>query len=225
MRERVELVLSISVRSRREAPPEGGFTIIEVMIATSILMIVLGMFFATLESLTKSEDRSQRLVSNEQNVRFELDQLAREVRASNPLVALPTTNVADYESQIEFVLGPTGGVQQVVRWTYNTVTETVARQIMSDTSTTATVVSQSFLLTHVRNVETATPLFTYYDAQGVDLVAKTLAGNGVASYPPSCAIRVHMILTSDSNPGPVPFTETQDVELRNRLPGIFSCGG
>jgi hypothetical protein len=34
---------------------------------------------------------------------------------------------------------------------------------------------------------------------------------------------VHITLTSDSNPGPLPFTETQDVELRNRLPGNAEC--
>jgi Tfp pilus assembly protein PilW len=46
---------------------------------------VVLMFLATLQSLTTNEDRSQRLVSNEQNVRFELDQLARDIRAANPL--------------------------------------------------------------------------------------------------------------------------------------------
>jgi hypothetical protein len=32
------------------------------------------------------------------------------------------------------------------------------------------------------------------------------------------------VLSSDSNPGPLPFTETQDVEVRNRLPGNVGCG-
>ena len=116
--------------------------------ATVILLVVLAMVFSTLVSLTKSEDRAQRLVSNEQNVRFELDQLAREVRASNPLVPLPNaTSAADYGNQIEMVLGPTGGSQTVVRWTYDTTAEEMVRQVMSGTSGAATVVSQSFFLT------------------------------------------------------------------------------
>ena len=64
------------------------------------------------------------------------------------------------------VLGPTGGTQTVVRWTYDTTTEEMVRQVMSGTSAAATVVSQSFFLTRVRNVETGTPVFTYYGQHG-----------------------------------------------------------
>ncbi len=204
---------------------ERGFTIIEVTIASAIMLTVLGMFLATLESLTKNEDRSQRLVSNEQNVRFEIDELARDIRASNPLLPLPNAaSATTYNNQIEVVLGPTGGTQQVVRWTYDTVAERLVRQVMSDASASATVVSQAFFLTKVRNVETGSPVFTYYGQQDEDLVAQTLANNGAIPDAANCAVRVHIVITSDSNPGPVPFTETQDVEVRNRLPGNVGCG-
>lgn len=204
---------------------EQGFTIIEVVIATSLLMIVLAIFLGTLDSLTRSEDRSQRLVSNEQNVRFELDQLSREVRAANPLVPLPNSAAAtDYSNQIEVVLGPTGGTQQVVRWRYDTAREEMVREVMSDTSDTATVTARSFFLNRVRNVETGTPVFTYYGQHNEDLVATTVANGGNVDDPADCAVRVHIILSSDSNPGPLPFTETQDVEVRNRLPGNVGCG-
>jgi prepilin-type N-terminal cleavage/methylation domain-containing protein len=204
---------------------EDGFTIIEVMVATSILLLVLAMVFGTLVSLTRSEDRSNRLVSNEQNVRFELDQLSREIRAANPLVPLPNaTSASDYGNQIEMVLGPTGGTQKVVRWTYDTASEQMVRQVMSDTSADATVVSQSFFLTRVRNVENGTAVFTYFGQHDTDLVAASIANGGNVNDAANCAVRVHIEISSDSNPGPVPFTETQDVEVRNRLPGNVGCG-
>ena len=166
-------------RARGDEQDEHGFTIIEVMVSTAILMIVLAMLFSVLVSLTRNEDRSQRLVSNEQNVRFELDQLAREIRASNPLVPLLNAATAStYNNQIEMVLGPTGGTQTVVRWTYDTTTEKMARQVMTSTAANATVVSQSFFLTRVRNVETGVPVFTYYGQQNEDLVAQSLANGG-----------------------------------------------
>jgi prepilin-type N-terminal cleavage/methylation domain-containing protein len=209
----------------RAARDEQGFTIIEVMVSTAILLIVLAMVFQTLVNLTNSENRSQRLVSNEQNVRFELDQLAREIRAANPLVPLlNAVSASDYGNQIEMVLGPTGGSQSVVRWTYDTTSKEMIRQVMSDTSSGATVVSQSFFLTRVRNIETGTPVFTYYGQHNEDLVAQSLANGGNTHDAANCAVRVHIVLTSDSNPGPVPFTETQDVEVRNRLPGNVGCG-
>jgi prepilin-type N-terminal cleavage/methylation domain-containing protein len=204
---------------------EDGFTIIEVMVTTVILLIVLALLLSTLVSLTNSESRAEKLVSNEQNVRFELDQLSREIRAANPLVPLlNATSAATYDNQIEMVLGPTGGTQTVVRWTYDTTNEEMERQVMTDTSATATVVSQSFYLTNVRNVETGTPVFTYYGQQGEDLVAQSLANGGNINDAANCAIRVDIVLSSDSNPGPLPFTETQDVEIRNRLPGNVGCG-
>ena len=218
-------MLTLMQRFERAREDERGFTIIEVTIATSIMLIVLAMFFATLTSLTRSEDRAQRLVSNEQNVRFELDQLAREIRAANPLSPLPlAATAATYSNQIELVLGPTGGAQQVVRWTYDSVNEKMSRELMSSTAAGATVLSQSFFLTRVRNIESGTPIFVYYGSQNTDLVAQALANSGHKDDAANCAVRVHITLVSDSNPGPVPFTETQDVEVRNRLPGNVGCG-
>jgi type II secretory pathway pseudopilin PulG len=206
-----------------ERGEESGFTLVELVVSIGILLLVLGIFFSTLISLTKSEDRAQRLVSNEQNVRFELNQLAREVRAANPLVILSAKDA--YPNSIELILGPTGGTQSVVRWTYDTNPASptylrVSRELMSDSSNSATVVARSWFLTRVRNVEIGAPIFRYFDAYDQDMVDND---NYTESDIASCAIRVHIELTSDSNPGPLPFTETQDVELRNRLPGGTGC--
>ena len=218
-------MLSALRRARTERQDEQGFTIIEVMMATAILLVVLAMVFGALVSLTKSEDRSQRLVSNEQNVRFELTQMAREIRASNPLVPLLNASTAsDYGNQIEMVLGPTGGTQKVVRWTYDTTSKQMVRQQMSSTASTATVLNQSFYLASVRNIESGTPVFTYYGQKGENLVAQSLANGGNLHDAANCAVRVSVQLISDSNPGPLPFTQTQDVEVRNRLPGNVGCG-
>jgi len=219
-------VLTLVQRLRRARSEQSGYTIVEVMVTTAILMIVLVIVFGMLVSLTRNESRSQALVGNEQNVRFEIDQLAREIRAANPLVPLPnSTSASAYSNQIEMVLGPTGGSQSVVRWTYNTAVEQMVRQVMSGTGTAATVVSQSFYLVRVRNVESGTPVFSYFGQQNEDLVAQGLAlGGNHKDDPANCAIRVAIEISSDSNPGPLPFTQTQDVEVRNRLPGNVGCG-
>ena len=219
-------MLTLVQRLRRTRSEQSGYTIVEVMVTTAILMIVLVIVFGMLVSLTRNESRSQALVGNEQNVRFEIDQLAREIRAANPLVPLPnSTTASDYSNQIEMVLGPTGGSQSVVRWTYNTAVEQMVRQVMSGTGTAATVVSQSFYLVRVRNVESGTPVFSYFGQQGEDLVEQGLAfGGNHKDDPANCAIRVAIEISSDSNPGPLPFTQTQDVEVRNRLPGNVGCG-
>jgi hypothetical protein len=218
-------MLTRTPAARRLTNAEDGFTVVELAIATAILLMVIGMFFSTLTSLVKSEDRAQRLVSNEQNVRFELNQMAREIRAANPLVPIITaTDATVYSNQIQMLLGPSGGTQEVVRWTYDTSQLLMVRQVMSDTSDSATVLAQSFFLTRVRNVETGTPLFRYYGQSGEDLVAQTIASEGDLHDPANCAVRLHIEIRSDSNPGPLPFTMTQDVHIRNRLPGNVGCG-
>lgn len=203
---------------------ERGMTVIELTIASMILMVVLGVLFSGLISLTRSEKRAGDQVTNEQAVRFVLTQIARDVRAANPVVTF--TAKATYSNQIEVVVGATGGTQKVVRYRYDNTMgsatyQTLFREVMSDTTSGASVLTSAKLLTHVRDDQLGATPFTYFDSHQRDLVT-------TASYTSSdvanCAIRVRITLMSDSTLGPAPFTEQQDVELRNRLPGGIGCG-
>ena len=66
-------------------------------------------------------------------------------------------------------------------------------------------------------------MFGYFAQDGTDLIAQSLTQGGNQNDAANCAVRVHIELASDSNPGPLPFTETQDVEIRNRIPGMVEC--
>ena len=212
--------------SRRRSRGEDGFTVIETVVASAVLLVVLAIFFGALVSLTNTENRAENLVNNEQNVRFELTQMARDLRAGNPMVMLASQST--YANQVEVMLGPVGGTQSVFRWYYDTnpaspTYETLTRQVMSDASPTATVVSSGTVLRRVRNVESSTPLFAYYgyhNGQQVDLMAGSFSAFDISN----CSIRVSMLVISDSNPGPLPFRASEDVELRNQLPGGVGCG-
>ena len=71
---------------RLDERDEQGMSVIELTIASMILMIVLAVFFSGLISLTNSEKHASDVVTNEQNVRFVLTKLAKDIRSSNPLV-------------------------------------------------------------------------------------------------------------------------------------------
>jgi type II secretory pathway pseudopilin PulG len=201
----------------------GGFALVEAVVVVAVLAVVLSMFLDSLSSLTNSSQRVQSLVTNEETVRFALDQMQRDLRAANPLDALTTTSA--YGNQIRVELGPTPGTHQYLRWLYDTTPtsptyESLLRQIMAG-PTSSTVLSQDVEITRVHNVETSTAVFTYTDAQGNDLVSlnPTTPAN-IAN----CAIAVHIVVDADSQPGPQPFSENIDIELRNRLPGgIIGC--
>jgi type II secretory pathway pseudopilin PulG len=209
---------------KRAARDERGMTLIELTIASGIFLTVIAIFFSLLISLTGSEKRADDLVTNEQAVRFTLTQLAKDVRASNPLVTLPTKTA--YSDEIEMMLGSSGGTQQVVRWRLDTTAgsatyQTLFREVMSDATSSATVLSSSKELTNVTNDESATALFAYFDQHQQDLGANDSFTSGDVA---NCAIRVQVTIVANPNPGPRAFTEVQDVELRNRLPGGIGCG-
>ncbi len=190
----------------------------------ALLMVVLSMFFGSLDSLTKAERRVQSLVNNEETVRFAIDQMEREFRAANPVDALGTTDL--YRNQIKIELGPTSVAHQYIRWFYDTAPasptyESILRQVMSGPLSSATVLSQGVVVSRVHNIETGTAVFSYRDAHDNDLVSLNAATPANVA---NCVVAVHIQLNSDASPGPQPFSENVDVELRNRLPGgIVGC--
>lgn len=206
---------------RRNTEAEAGFTVIEVTMVTAILLVVMAAFFGLLISLTKTEQRTNALVSNEQDARFVLGDLARDLRASNPMSTFPT--VGEYRSKVQMTLGKAPD-QTVVRWLYDTdPTSSTYRSLLRQTidPTTGAVLSSTERLRNVRNAERSppVPMFSYTSQSGVDLVAA-----GQAANVGNCTIQVHLEITADSNPGPEPFTVRSDVQLRNRLPGGVGCG-
>ncbi|MDQ1437091.1 MAG: hypothetical protein QOK43_720 [Acidimicrobiaceae bacterium] len=203
--------------AKTEGKRQGGYTMVEVVVVCGILLGVLAMFFSILEVLTKHERRTQALVSNEQNVRFFLQEMARDIRSANPMQRLVTATAADYTNSLELALGPSAGPQTYVRWVYDPATQIITRKEL--TGPGGAIVRTTAKLTRVRNNESGTPFLRYYNQHNQDLV-----GLAIPDDVANCAIRVHVTVISDSNPGPQPFTENVDVELRNRLPGGIGCG-
>lgn len=205
---------------RERTRDEAGFTILEVTMVSAILLLVMGAFFGLLLSLTKTEQRTNALVGNEQDARFVLTALARDLRAANPLSTFSTTT--EYESKVQMTLG-TAPDQEVVRWVYDTAPaspthRSLLRQTLADDGT---VESSVVRLRNIRNAERSppVPMFGFTSQTGVDLIAA-----GQAANVGNCAIQVGVTITADSNPGPEPFTVLSDIQLRNRLPGGVGCG-
>jgi type II secretory pathway pseudopilin PulG len=210
--------------TRTELGSQAGFSLIEMTFVVALMMVVVVSFFGVLQSLTNSEERVNALVTNQETVRFGLDQMQRDLRAANPVDAAAAT--ASYANVVQVELGPNPGTRKYIRWLYDTTPTSptykqVLRQVMSGPGANATVTSQGAVIIGAQNVTTATPVFSYYDAAGNDLVANNpTTPTNVAN----CVIRIHVQIIADSEPGPAPFSENINVELRNRLPGgIVGC--
>ena len=192
---------------------------------SAILLIVMAACFTTLLMLTKTEQRTNALVSNEQDARLVLTDLARDIRAANPMQPLPgigNAAISTYQSQLQLAAG-TSESYTVVRWVYDSTPgsptyRSLSRQVIDPLNPSIPLTS-TVRLSNIRNAERGVPMFGFTSQSGVDLLTAGQAGN-VAS----CAIQVHIVITADSNPGPEPFTVNSDVQLRNRLPGGVGCG-
>src|SRR5207253_6908223 len=114
-----QLILDVMLTTPGPAPrvdhPTGqlGYTAIEMMVVVAIMSVVLGALLGVLDNLTKSQVRTESLVTNQESVRLGLDRIERELRAANPLDGFSAT--ATYSNQVQVELVPNPGTRQYIR--------------------------------------------------------------------------------------------------------------
>jgi type II secretory pathway pseudopilin PulG len=203
------------IRERGEAD-ERGMTVTELMVVVLMLGFVLATLFGVLSSVSANERLQQAKVNNQERVRLVLGQLTRDLRSSNPMVA-PTT-VADGATSVEMAIGPLSGPQTYVHWWLSGTTLTRSEAATAGGTPTASKV----MLTNVRNTARGVTLLRYFRSSVAEM-ALTGIGAVTAGDIVNCSIRVKVAVSSDSDPGPAPFLEETDAEIRNRLPGGLGC--
>jgi Tfp pilus assembly protein PilW len=195
---------------------DAGFTVVETMLASALLALILSTLLGVLDAQTKAERRVRATVDNQEDVRFALLAMARDIRASDPL--LPVASASSYGSMLELQMkNSDGSHKSYVRWQFEASTARLTRQLMAAPGGAAT--SVTYTLLRVRNADVGAAVFRYYNSSGAELTPSTATSADFAN----CTIRVHLTLYADSTPGPAPFGSESDAELRNRLPGGVGC--
>jgi prepilin-type N-terminal cleavage/methylation domain-containing protein len=191
-----------------------GFTVVELTVVILVLGIVTASVYALLNVTRRSERTQEALVNNQEAVRLAMVEMAKDLRSADPLQTL--SSVSDYQNGFDASLTPASGsgTDTVVRWRLSGTTLT--RSILSGVG--GTVTSSKTVLTNVRNISKNVPMLRYYNSNGAEITTSSTAADYV-----NCTIRVHMTITADSDPGPLPFTQNSDVQVRNRLPGGLGC--
>ncbi|MHB1488639.1 MAG: prepilin-type N-terminal cleavage/methylation domain-containing protein [Acidimicrobiales bacterium] len=193
---------------------EEGFTLIEMMIAASVLVVAAGIFGSSLISLTKTSNLGEALVANEQTTNIALTQFGHDLRSAATLTTLGTTNA--YSTQIIMVeVSSSGGAGPTIEWTFDPNAETLSREVLVNGSATSSQVEVSKVLN-----SSSQPVFTYFSSSNTDMVASGSTPATVSL----CTTRVEVHLISASDTGPTPFQETQDVQVRNQLADLAAQG-
>jgi len=184
------------------------------MVASALLVVVLGAMGSSLISLTQSSNQGEALVANQQAVLFTLTQLARDLRSASPLLTLSSSS--SYPSTIEVSdVNPSGGSPTTVEWIFSSSAQTLTREVLVN----GTVTSSKVMLTRVLN-SASQPVFSYFDLNNNNLVTE---GDPPATIS-TCTTRVEALIVGQADPGPTPFQETQDVQLRNQIANLAAQG-
>src|SRR5579862_751980 len=119
------MLRSFTAGPKAKRPKQGrdveGFTLVELTVAMSIMVIVMLCFLSVLQPGSKASSEAQDMITNEQDVTLALNDLQTDVRAANPLDVFDSSVCASYsnttyDDQIEMVLGPSDSTQQTVLW-------------------------------------------------------------------------------------------------------------
>jgi prepilin-type N-terminal cleavage/methylation domain-containing protein len=206
------LPLAAAVRRLLRERHETGFSLVEVMVSMTIMSILIGTLLGSMDIATRGQQRQEALVANQETVRNALLQMDRDLRGANPLE--PLTLTSSYSSEIEAAVMEPSGTQYIL-WQLSGTT--VTRSVLS--APNGNTISTQTVLTNVSNNSTGTSLFRYFNSAETEL---TPANNTAGDFA-NCTIRILITVGAASDPGPVPFTESSDVEIRNRLPGGIGC--
>jgi prepilin-type N-terminal cleavage/methylation domain-containing protein len=187
---------------------ESGFTLVEMMIASSVVVIIFVTMTGTIAIFGKAETSTVNSTNSASNTRLALLQLQHDIQSANPLGTLPVTSpVTAYDDWLQLTIQPSN---VVVTWQYSSTTNQLTRQVGS-----AAAVAE---LTGVING--STPVFSYYDHCAINLV--TESGATVSSV--SSDATVVQVSLSLANFNSAPYGTTTKVNIMNQPPGASRCG-
>ena len=197
------------MKTRRD--DHAGFSVIELTITSLLLAIVVTAMVGLLDSQTRADRRIQALVNSQEDVRLALTTVSRDIRAADPMIA--QSALTDYRDQLDMTLYDASDVSRHVRWKLDPTTQILTRETIAADGTS--VVTYRLKRVHNDDAGAVQPLFSYYNATNDDLLIPGLSSTQPADVV-TCTVRVHVRVVADTNPGPQPFTDEADVELRNQ---------
>jgi Tfp pilus assembly protein PilV len=196
---------------------ESGMSMIELMVTVALLMVVTGVLLGSVDNLTATESNAQSRTNNQDEIRQVIYEMAKDVRASNPMVALGGDSngyATDYANRMQIAQGPAQGTQTWVEWKY--AGGVITRSNMSGPN--GNVLSSGTKLRGMSN-NASTPLFRYYRSATTEMDPAATLAYDIAN----CTIRVVITIQAAPTGRGVPVAVTQSVELRNRVPGGLGC--
>lgn len=190
---------------------ERGFTLVELAVAMSLMLLVSGALLAALESGTNAERRASTRIDDEQSVALVLAQFTRDVRNAAPWSSdsPPTPLFAAAADSVE--LHYANGDDVV--WSYTATSGVLQRTLNGNAGVSLGGLTNA-----------SGTVFQVLAADGSNLLVDA-STSPPSVFPPeviTCAVTVTASVTSSAHPPSEPFTETASAPVE--APGVDRRG-
>lgn len=199
---------------KRPIGREHGFTVVELMVGVALSSVVMVALAALLIGQSKVERRMQVLSDNQEELRQAMLAIQRDLRSSEPLVALSSSS--DYRLRVD--LSIYADLSTPTPTTFSWKVDPTTRELRREAPDGLGGVATTYRLRGVAN-STSDPLFEFYKANGDTFVLGTDPPADIAN----CAVRVRLNLSAAPNEEVAATRLVSDVQLRNRRPGGTGC--
>ncbi|MEK7579224.1 MAG: prepilin-type N-terminal cleavage/methylation domain-containing protein [Patescibacteria group bacterium] len=202
---------TVVIHDSRFTIHERGFTLIEMITTTAILTLVTGAVVGSILMLYKGNRFAMEQAIAVENARRGVEQMVRDIREASyseggayPLVTLGSTTIAIYtdldrDDDAELVRFFLTGTSFMKRVTNPTGTPAV----YTEATTTAQLLSEN-----VRNGEQGTPIFEYFDENGVEV-------SSYSDISDVAFVRVNLIVNVNPETLPNEFVLRSSATIRN----------
>ncbi len=215
-------------RRPAETHPDGGFTLLELMVTMAVMAIVLVIAGSGLISMQGAAVRNDAMITDEQAASTALALMARDIRSAHSIEFLTSTT----DARLAVILNenqPNSTATTPVEWVYQPGSGSSGVGTLSRVTLTSslTVAGTNVVLTDVSN-PTATPVFSYFNLQGVSM-DPTVSGADQTLQNCTTSIGVDLMISPSPVPGVTNFQETDTVAITDQeqilsAPGNGQCG-
>ncbi|HWE53957.1 MAG TPA: prepilin-type N-terminal cleavage/methylation domain-containing protein [Acidimicrobiales bacterium] len=206
---------------------EGGFTLIELAVATVIFGVMTSITAGALISMQNTTSRNNAMVDIEQDASNTLAMMARDIRSAHSIGFLSSTSDAA-DAVVLYVNQPSGSTVPV-EWVYQPPTApatvgTLSRVVL--TSSLA-VTGTAVILSDVANG--VSPVFSYFNLNGGSGMATSGTSANQTLQDCTTAIGVNLTIQPPSVKGAGSFSESDQVAITDQeqilsAPGNQQCG-
>lgn len=225
-------MLSLSARfAGKRRRDESGFSLMELVVTTSVLMLVMTALLNMLDAATKQERRTTAVVDNQNAVMNAFNEITRETRGANPIDVSGLVDSSSLATSLTIWVGSASAGDRR-RWRFQI--DGQSRLVKQELDSAGTVILQRVLLPQIVNTASE-PLFQYFsgayaadEIYSLEALAQLATPATNASTPVTlsrCAVRIRIHVRSQGETVAPVYDATTDTEIRNTLPGGSGSAG